>query len=159
MYGVRDAQGNLWTQVQVGVWNYGPADHVVEPGFPDHHLRIIQQHYADDGVRWYLIFDTSLRERFSDYKWRRADELESRSRLEKRPNPGDVEAILKRAGACRYILYSLLARTDCESLQRWIHTGDEGDRWSPQVWIGAGAVVGSLALILAQPKPKRRRGR
>ena len=118
----------------------------MKPGFPNHHLRIIHQHVDDDGVRWYRIFDTSLRERYSDYKWRQADELESKSGLEKRPNPGDVEAILRRAAACRYILYSLLARTDCESLQQWIHTGKENDRWSPQFWGGIGGL--GLAILL-----------
>jgi hypothetical protein len=140
MLGSRDEQGNLWNYPVVEQWKYGQADWVVESGFPDHHLRIIRQLFQD-GVRWYLVFNTSLAGRFSDYKWRRASELESKSRLEKRPDANDVEAILKRAASCRYILYSLLARTDCESLQRWIHTGDEGDRWSPQVWKGIGGGV------------------
>jgi hypothetical protein len=128
---------------------------VVEPGFPDHHLRIIQQLH-ENGVRWYLIFDTSLTGRVSDYKWRLADDLESKSRLEKRPDPDDVEAILERTASCRYILYSLLARTDCESLQRWIHTGNEADRWSPQVLIGVG-LAAVITLACTQPNQQRYR--
>lgn len=149
----------MWNpQVRIP-WKYEAGDWVVEPGLPDHHLRIVQP-VLDANVRWYLIFDTNLfTEGYGHYEWRGADELEWKSRLEARPHPDDVPAVLERTASCRFIKYSIFARTDCESLQRWIHSGEERDRWSPQVWIGAGAVVASIALIFAQPEPKRRRRR
>ena len=155
----KDEVGTLSNYAVVAEWRYRGADWVVEPGFPNHHLRIIRQFYDVKGVRWYQIFDTSLTERYSDYKWRCADELESKSRLEARPHPDDVPAILQRPDFSRYIPYSILARTDCESLQRWIHTGAEDDRWSPQVWKAvAGAVIsGSIALACSQPKRRQTR--
>ena len=95
----------------------------VEPGFPDHHLRIIGQRYGDNGIRWSLIFDTSARKRLSDHKWRCADELETQVKIGEETHPDDIPAIFERTGSCCYVLYSLLERTDCESIQRWIHTG------------------------------------
>ena len=152
MLGYKDEAGNLWNYAAVESWKYQAGDWVVEPGFPDHHLRIIEQHWDREGVRWYVIFDTSLTGQYSDYKWCPANELESQSRFEARPHPNDVPAIRQRTESCRYILYSLLARTDCESLQRWIHTGAEDDRWSPQVWIGGLGIVGMIALACAKSR-------
>jgi hypothetical protein len=148
----------MWnSQVRIP-WKYEAGDWVVEPGLPDHHLRIVQQ-VLDANARWYLIFDTNLfTEGYGNHKWRGADELEWKSRLGARPHPNDVPAVLERTASCRFIKYSILARTDCESLQRWIHSGEERDRWSPQVWIGAG-LFGAVILAYAQPKQGRSRYR
>ncbi len=140
----------VWNAPTVRDWKYEVADWVVEPGLPDHHSRIIQRHVDPNSVRWYSIFDTRLAQGHSDYSLRRADELDANSRLESRPHPADVGAILQRTESCRYLAYSLFARTDCESLQRWIHTGDENARWSPQVVTGVAALL--LALAFNQPK-------
>jgi hypothetical protein len=159
MYGCKDEAGNFRSYEDFTPWQYGLADWIVEPGLIAHHIRIIQCFLDDNSVRWYLIFDTTLEDGHGDYKWRRANELESKSRLYKRPDPGQIPAILERASLCRYVDYSIFARTDCESIQGWIQTGNETDRWSSQVWIGIGAAVGSLLLASAQPTPKSRQRR
>ena len=126
-------------------WKYQTGDWVMEPGLPNHHLRIIDVLVDDNSVRFYLIFDTTMRDGFSDFRWRQADELEFKSKLEARPHADQVPAIVQRVLLCRYVGYSLWSRTDCESLQRWIHTGMEQVRWSPQVWTAIGtAIVGSF---------------
>lgn len=148
----------MWNpQLQI-LWNYQEGDWVVEPGLPDHHLRIVQWFVDGNLVRWYRVFDTSSRNVYGDYRWRLADELESKSRLKARPEPDRIPAILERTEQCRFIEWSILARTDCESIQGWIHSGDEQDRWSPQVWIGVGLVAGVIALA-SQPKQRRVRYR
>jgi hypothetical protein len=139
-----------------GIWRYEAADWVVEPGLIDHHLRIVRGFVNHEGVRTYQVFDTSLRVGFSDYSLRLADELESKSRLQSRPPVLQVPFILHRTELCRYIDYSLLARTDCESLQRWIHTGNEQNRWSPQVWTFVATVFGSIVVALVQHQPPQR---
>lgn len=145
----------MWnSQVQM-FWKYEVGDWVVEPGLPDHHLRIVQQFVDGNLACWYGIFDTSLKNMYGDYRWRQANELEPKSRLKARPQPDQVPAILERTEFCRGIEWSMLARTDCESIQGWIHSGNEQDRWSPQVWIGIGA--GALAAIaLSSRRPTRR---
>lgn len=158
MVGWKDEQGNLWSFVPVEPWNYEAGDWVVEPGLPDHHLRIVRQ-FWDGNVRCYLTFDTSLRDVYAEYRVRLADELESKSFLRARPRHDQVPAILERTEFCRGIGWSMLARTDCESIQGWIHSGDEADRWSSQVWIGIGAVLGGIVLAANQPKQRRPRYR
>ena len=144
MYRLKVDQGNFWN------WKFEIADWVMEPGLPNHHLRIIHRFLDASGVRWYIIHDTHLLD-VSDYRYRQADELEPKSNLYARPHPDHVQAILERAELCRGIEWSALARTDCESIQRWIHTGNEGDRWSPQVWMGIGvAVLGAVILANTQ---------
>ena len=158
MYGWKDDQGNFWNPIVLETWTCRSGDWVVEPGLPDHHLRIVQQLIDANDVRWYRIFDTSLRDVYGDYRWRQANELEPKSRLKTRPQPDQVPAILERTEFCRGIGWSMLARTDCESIQGWIHSGNENDRWSPQVWIGIGAgVLSAIALASSQPKPTRSR--
>lgn len=142
----------------VRAWKYQTADWVVEPGLPDHHLRIIQQHVDPNSIGWYSIFDTRLAQGHSDYSLRRADELEATSRLESRPHSADVGAILQRTASCHFVAYSLFARTDCESLQRWIHTGEENARWSPQVLAGV-ALLGGIALAFIKPNVRQSRRR
>lgn len=83
-----------WNEQMVQDWKYKAADWVVEPGLPDHHLRIIHPFVDPNSVRWYKIFDTRLTQGYSNYTYRRADELEKNSRLEARPHPDDVGAIL-----------------------------------------------------------------
>jgi hypothetical protein len=150
MYGWIDGQGNFLQLAVVDPWKYQAGDWVVEPGLPDHHLRVIEQFFDANGARWYTIFDTSLREQYGDYRWRNAEELERLSNLKARPEPQDLPAILARAASCRGIAWSMLARTDCESIQGWIHSGDESDRWSAQVWLGIG--LGVFALASNQPR-------
>jgi hypothetical protein len=156
VYAYKDEAGNFQSYEDFTPWQYGLADWVVEPGLITHHLRITQCFLDGNSVRWYLIFDTTLEEGRGDYRWRRADELESKSQLYKRPNSSQILAILERASLCRYVDYSIFARTDCESIQGWIHTGNGTDRWSSQIWIGIGTAVGSLLLAFAQPNPERR---
>lgn len=146
----------MWNpQFQI-LWSYQEGDWVVEPGLPDHHLRIVQRLVDVNLIRWYQIFDTSLKNVYGDFRWRQADELETKSRLKARPNADQVPAILRRTEQCRFIEWSILARTDCESIQGWIHSGDEQDRWSPQVWISVGfGVLGAIALA-SQPKQRPR---
>ena len=146
----------VWNEVILQHWKYAVADWVVEPGIPDHHLRIVGQFVDSASIRWYRIFDTSMTEVHSDYKLRRADDLEPKSRLEARPLPADVAAILQRTEHCRFVRYSIFARTDCESLQRWIHSGNESARWSPQVWTALGTVC-CLALAYVPPRSQRSR--
>jgi len=135
-------------------WKYEVGDWVVEPGLPNHHLRVVR-HFVNLGpldfrpVRWYGIFDTNLLERGGgDYSWRLADELEHTSFLNARPAPGQVPEILKRTEQCRHLPWSIMNRTDCESIQRWIHSGDENDRWSPQVLLGVGTAIAALVFAL-----------
>lgn len=144
----------VWNEPLVQDWKYEAADWVVEPGLPIHHLRIIQRLVDSNSIRWYSIFDTGLAQGQSDYSFRLADKLEANSRLESRPHSCDVGAILQRTEFCRFCEYSFFDRTDCESLQRWIHSGDESDRWSPQVLAGV-AALGCLALYVNQPKVRQ----
>lgn len=153
----KDEQANLWDYVVVEQWMYEAGDWVVERGLPEHHLRIVQQFSDASAIRWYRTFDTSLREHHGDYRWCQADELESKSRLKARPNPDQVPAILERTEQCRFIEWSIFARTDCESIQGLIHSGNEQDRWSSQVLLGIGVgVLGAIALASSQPKQRRR---
>lgn len=163
MLGYRDEAGRCYRLDQAVVayqqfmpWRYRVGDWVVEPGLITHHLRIIECIVDENSLGWYRIFDTTLQDGRGDYKLRDADELETKSSLYRRPNPNDISAILQRASKCQYIDYSIFDRTDCESIQAWIHTGEENDRWSSQVWVGVGAAVGGLVLAFGQSKPKRR---
>ncbi len=135
-------------------WRYQPWDWVMLFGFPNHHLRIVEQRW-NGSVRWYWIFDTRLGSH-GEYSWRRADELdpEHKSVLIARATPDQIPGIRQRTEQCHLVGYSFLARTDCESIQRWIQTGKEGDRWSPQVVAGAGAGLLALGLIFGSSKTK-----
>jgi hypothetical protein len=46
---------------------------------------------------------------------------------------------------------------DCESLQRFIQTGEEADRWCPQLWklIAGCAALGFLFAIAGNQKRSR----
>lgn len=154
MYGWKDDQGNFRNFLIIEHWKYQSGDWVVETGLPDHHLRIIHRFSDANVVRWYIIFDTRLLD-VCEYKYRHADELEPKSVLRARPHPDQVQAILARAEFCRGIGWSMWARTDCESIQRWIHTGNESDRWSPQVLIGGSLVLGALIVAANQPPQGR----
>ncbi len=127
-------------------WRYAPWDWVMEPGLPNHHLRIVEQG-SINFVRWYLVFDTRLGSH-GDYSWRLADALERKSLRIAGAAPDQIPGIRQRTERCYLVGYSFLARTDCESIQRWIQTGNESDRWSPQVVAGAGAAVLAAALFL-----------
>jgi hypothetical protein len=50
---------------------------VVEKGIPDHHPRIIEQLTDSLGIRFYVVFGTSLRDKFSGFRYRNAEQLES----------------------------------------------------------------------------------
>lgn len=138
----------LWNapmlHVQPVVWSFQAGDWVVEKGIPDHHLRIIEQFTDALGIRFYIVFETSLRDKFSGLRYRNAEQLESKAAW-KMGAGNDLDAILERARRACGIPYSILARTDCESLQRWIQSGKEEDRWSTQLWLALG--LGGLGLL------------
>ena len=120
-------------------------------------MRIIDRLVDENLFRWYQIFDTTAARGFADYEWILADKLESESTLVNRSDWQHVPAMLVWAAQCRYLPYSIPARTDCESLQRWIHTGLEQFRWSGQLWTGIATVIGAVivAAVTAEQKPRR----
>lgn len=61
------------------LFNYARADLVKQYGLPQHHLRVIAAHVDVNCQRWYSIFDTTPAQGHADYRWIRADELESNS--------------------------------------------------------------------------------
>lgn len=139
-------------------FKYQDGDWVKEYGIPEHHLRIIIFVEMEDGGRWYMTYDTTLQQGYSEYKWRWADELEAKSELVQHADgPAHLQLILARCLATWHLKYSIPARLDCESLQRFIQTGQEEDRWSPQVWTGIGivAVVGLVFALANQKQGKR----
>jgi hypothetical protein len=123
---------------------FGAGDWLVKKGIPDHHLRVIEPHTDHLGNRFYLVFETSLRDKLSGFRYRNAEQLESTATW-KMGAGNDLDGILDRARRACGIEYSILAHTDCESLQRWIQTGKEEDRWSTQVWWALG--FGGLGLF------------
>ncbi len=128
-------------------FKYAVADWVRDRGMPQHHLRIIDRKVETDGFcifRWYYIFDTTLSRGYADYSWVRADALESNSDLVERTHDlVKIHDILTMCQRCQYVRYSILQRLDCESLQRYIQTFDESQRYSPQVrgWATVGALI------------------
>lgn len=142
------------------LWKYCVADWVTEltwEGRITHHLRIIECYLDCDCVRWYRIFDTTWARGKGDYEWRKAIEMEASSNLYRRPEAAQIASILERTQACQGLPYSIFKRTDCESLQNWIETGDESARWSPQVWAalakGLQAVADACKQSQAQTRP------
>ena len=132
-------------------FKYQPADWVKQYGLPQHHLRIVSWIVDANGESWYLIFDTTLNRKCADYRWIRATELEDGSELVQRAE-NDIHAcdILQRCERLRCVKYSIPQKLDCESLQRFIQTGREEDRWSPQVvWTGLFASVAIACGIVA----------
>ena len=135
-------------------FKYAVADWVKEYGLPQHHLRIIDHRVVHDGfqlVRQYLIFDTTLRRGHADYEWVAADRLEANSELvEHTDDLVKMHEILTMCQRCRYVRYSILKRLDCESLQRYIQTLDEAQRYSQQVrgWATVGA-IGFLVVLFS----------
>jgi hypothetical protein len=143
-------------------WKYEIADWIMSPSWGfliDHHMRITNRLVDVNSQRWYQILDTTLTRGEADYEWVVADAIEKNSRLVQRPDPRVVPAILQRTAQCKGLKYSIPERLDCESLQRWIHTGQEQYRWCPQVWTLVATLVGSVVIAAFQtkPKPKRRR--
>jgi len=130
--------------VQPVVWSFRAGDWVVEKGVPNHHLRIIEQFTDALGIRFYVVFETSQRDKFSGFRYRNAEQLESTATW-KMGAGNELDAIVERARRACGIPYSILARTDCESLQRWIQSGKEEDRWSTQLWFALG--LGGLGLL------------
>ena len=123
-------------------FKYQVADWVKQYGLPQHHLRIVLTHVDANFQRWYRIFDTTLGRTQADYGWILADVLESNSALvERAKSQAHALEILGRCQANCCLKYSIPRRQDCESLQRFIQTGREDDRWSPQVWTGIAAAV------------------
>jgi len=132
-------------------FKYQSADWVRQYGLPQHHLRIISLYVDVNGQRWYWIFDTTLNRKYADYRWIGASELEAGSELVL-PADNDMHAwyILQRCERLRCVKYSIPQKLDCESLQRFIQTGREDDRWSPQVvWTGLLASVAVTCGIIA----------
>lgn len=141
-------------------WTHEVGDWIVSPswgGLIDHHMRVIDRLTDINGQRWYRIFDTTLARGHADYEWVAADALERNSRIVQRPHPFFVLAILDRAAKCKGLKYSVSDRQDCESLQRWIHTGQEQYRWCPQVWTAVATVFGSVLIAAFQKKASTRR--
>jgi hypothetical protein len=128
---------------QVGDW-------VKEIGLPQHHLRVTALDLdMNTGLPIYQIFDTTLRRGHADYEWRWAHEFEANSMLVQRADSSrHVQQILERCQNFYCLKYSIPQRQDCESIQRFIHTGREEDRWSPQVWTGIAAAV-TVGIIVA----------
>jgi hypothetical protein len=94
----------------------------------------------------YQIFDTTLDRRISGFISVDAAELDANSMLVKSAeNYQHGEAIVNRCVQLQNVWYSIPARTDCESLQGFIHCGREEDRHSSQVQGALG--VAALALI------------
>jgi hypothetical protein len=126
----------------------------------DHHMRITARWKCEDGVRWYQIFDTTLERGFADYKWVLAAELEKHCQRFRRPPAYAIPGILARVPYCQNVPYSVKDCQDCESIQRWIETGQEKYRFSTQVWSYV-AIVG-FAFVhgitqSSKPKPRRKR--
>jgi hypothetical protein len=142
-------------------WKYQDGDWVAELGLPDHHLRIISRYVSVQGQRCYLIFDTTRKRAWADYEARLADELEKNSHLvQHAASEEHARSILQLCANARFLPYSIPERQDCESLQRWIHTGGREEyRWSPQVWGGIAIVAFALvqAVIQTQPRSRPRR--
>jgi hypothetical protein len=162
MTGFGGFQAYQHSSAQPAVWQYAAGDWILSPswgGLIDHHMRITDRLVDANGHRWYQIFDTTLSRGVADYDWALADTLEKGSRLVQRPEPFALSAILWRAAQCRGLKYSIPERLDCESLQRWIHTGLEQYRWCPQVWSLLAVVVGSFVIASQESKPQRRRRR
>jgi len=128
---------------QVGDW-------VKENGLPQHHLRVTSVGFdMNAGLPIYQVFDTTLRRGHADYEWRWAHPFEANSILVQRANgPLHVQQILGRCQNFCCLKYSIPQRQDCESIQRFIHTGREADRWSPQVWTGIAAAI-TVAIMVA----------
>jgi hypothetical protein len=142
-------------------WSFEVGDWITSSswmGLIDHHMRVTQRLVDSNSVRWYQVFDTTVTRGYADYEWVLADKLESESRLVIRPYPEYIPAILHRAAHCQHLVYSVPARMDCESVQRWIQTGLEQFRWSGQVWTGILTVAGSIivAAVTAEQRPKGR---
>ena len=113
----------------------------MNPSFIEHHMRVTGR-FVYDGQRWYQIFDTTLTGGYADYDLVPADHFEKESRLVNRPDWDWVAAILERTAKCRYVPYSIPNRTDCESVQWWIHGGH---RWNLQISTLLAALVGGVA--------------
>jgi hypothetical protein len=130
-------------------FTYQIGDWVQKNGLPNHHLRITDIIGGAYGPRWYQVFDTTLSRGEANYEWVPADDLERNSTLVARAeNAAHARAILWRCQATCGLKYSIPRQQDCESLQRFIHTGREQDRWSPQVGLGmAAAMVLGLVLL------------
>jgi hypothetical protein len=146
------------------MWKYLEGDWVMSPswaGLVDHHLRITGRLIDGNWERWYQVFDTTLTRGYADYSWLRAGEFENESRLVNRPDWACVAGTLQRTAYCQNVPYSIPNRTDCESLQRWIHTGLEQYRWNPQIWTLVATLVGGVAIAYfnTNEKPKRRKSR
>lgn len=146
-------------------WGFRIADWAQSTGVSylfliNHHLRITARWMDEYGVRWYQIFDTTAKRGHADYEWVLATEIEKYCRLVKRPPAHAIPGILARTAQCRYVPYSIYNRQDCESIQRWIDTGEEKYRFSPQVWTAVALLAFSVGYGIYQankPKPRRRR--
>jgi hypothetical protein len=109
-------------------------------GAIEHHMRIVD--YRNFWKREYLVFHTTPTVGYAHYEWVSADELERNAIwVNGAVDAAHASLILQRAFNSWGLEYSVPKRQDCESLQRWIQTGDENYRWSPQFWSGVALVV------------------
>lgn len=139
----------------VYLYEYRVGDWVKKKSVPNHHLLIVEAGPDMCGHPSYQIFDTKVDRGHADFDCVLADELEANSELVLHADsPEHVRAILQRCQELCCRDYSILKRQDCESLQRYIHTGQEADRWSPQV-VGAivlTAVAVAVGVVVAKSK-------
>jgi hypothetical protein len=148
-------------------WKYEVGDRTLEPGFFDHYRTIIESKIfyrrydpwgqpfyveqenpfsGEQGEALYLTFDTTLGRGHAGYEWIDAVPFESRSSLDIRPAAELVPSVLARAQYCveQGVPYSVLDRTDCDSLTRWLYTDE---RWNRQlVTVAGGLFLGALAV-------------
>jgi len=126
---------------------YLSGDWVMQWGIAEHHLRIISTDVDAYGIGRYRIFDTTWTRGYADYDWKLAKELEGNSVLvQHAANEEHLQSIFQLCAYTQYLKYSIRDRQDCESLQRWIHTGGREEyRWCPQIWVP----VAALGLALA----------
>jgi hypothetical protein len=156
----------MYIQKPSHAWKYEAGDRTLEPGLFDHYRTIIERRivyrrydpwgqpfYAEEGnpfssergEAFYLTFDTRLSRGHAAYEWIDAVAFETESSLDFRPAAESVPAVLARARYCveQGIPYSVLERTDCDSLTRWLYTDE---RWNRQlVTVAGGLILGAVA--------------
>jgi hypothetical protein len=170
----------MYIQKPSHAWKYEVGDRTLEQGFFDHYRTIIERKifyrrydpwgrsfYAAQenpfscelGEAFYLTFDTTLSRGHAGYVWVDAASFESGSSLDFRPDPELVPIVLARAKFCveQGIPYSVLERTDCDSLTRWLYTDE---RWNRQLVTTAGGLLlaaVAFAFVNSLGPEKRRR--
>jgi len=124
-------------------------------GAVEHHMRIVDYRSYDE--REYLIFHTTPAVGYAHYEWISADKLERTAIwVNGAVDAAHAPLILQRTFNSWGLKYSVQNRQDCESLQRWIQTGDENYRWSPQFWSGVAVVVFAIGYAVVNEHRNQR---